>query len=141
MTVHLSKVAVGCDSVESLSLRQLPWHHVRADGQTVYRHRTRFMPKRDGELLAGGSLYWIIANQLIARQAIIAFEPITLGETSHVLIHLEAKPVLVAPTPRRAHQGWRYLEAADAPADATGKTPMVTLPPKLLAELRSLGLI
>ncbi len=144
MTVHLSKLAVGCDSLATLRLRQQPWHHACSDGQRVYRHRTRFMPKRDTELLAGGSLYWIIANQLVARQSIIGFEAITLDQTSHVLVHLDAEPVPVVPTPRRAHQGWRYLEAVDAPVDAvagSAAASLAALPPKLLTELRSLGLL
>jgi hypothetical protein len=143
MTAHLSKLAVGCDSLATLRQRQQAWHFTRGDGQTVYRHRTRFMPKRAEELLAGGSLYWIIAHQLVARQGIIGFEPITTGEASHVLIHLDPAPVAVLPTPRRAHQGWRYLEAPDAPADASASTAptLAALPPKLLAELRSLALL
>jgi hypothetical protein len=143
MTVHLSKLAVGCDSLASLRQRQTAWHFTCADGQTVYRHRTRYMPKRGEELLAGGSLYWIIANQLVGRQRILGFESVTIGETSHVLIHLEAEPVAVLPVPRRAHQGWRYLEDGDAPADASACTAatLAALPPKLLAELRSLALL
>jgi hypothetical protein len=143
MTVHLSKLAVGCDSLASLRQRQTAWHSTRTDGQIAYRHRTRYLPKRCEELLAGGSLYWIIANQLVGRQRILGFEPITIGETNHVLIHLEIEPVSVLPTPRRAHQGWRYLEANDAPADASATTAatLTALPPKLLAELRSLALL
>jgi hypothetical protein len=143
MTAHLSKLAVGCDNLASLRQRQQAWHFTRADGQTVYRHRTRYMPKRGEELLAGGSLYWIIANQLVGRQRIMGFEPITLSETSYVLIHLETEPVPVLPTLRRAHQGWRYLEADDTPADdsAGTATALAAMPPKLLAELRSLALL
>jgi hypothetical protein len=143
MTVNLSKLAVGCDSLVSLRQRQSAWHFTRADGQIVYRHRTRYLPKRSEELLAGGSLYWIIAHQLVGRQRILGFEPITSGEVSHVLIHLEIEPVPILPTPRRAHQGWRYLDANDAPQDASANTAasLTTLPPKLLAELRSLALL
>jgi hypothetical protein len=143
MIVHLSKFAVGCDSVATLVQRQLAWQVTRDDGRRVYRHRTRFLPKREGELLAGGSMYWIIAHQLVARQAILGLEPVTLGEASHILIHLDPVPVPVLPAPRRAHQGWRYLEAADAPADASAQTAagLATLPPKLVAELRALALL
>jgi hypothetical protein len=143
MIVHLSKLAVGCDSLANLRQRQQAWHFTRADGQSVYRHRTRYLPKRADELLAGGSLYWIIAHQLVGRQSIIGFEPITIGQDSHVLIHLATEPVVVLPTPRRAHQGWRYLEAGDAPIDASAGTAatLAALPPKLLAELRNLALL
>jgi hypothetical protein len=143
MTVHLSKLAVGCDSIAALVRRQQPWHFTRPDGRLVYRHRTRFLPKREAELLAGGSMYWIIAHQLVARQAIVALEPVTLGEESHVLLHLDPVPVPVLPAPRRAHQGWRYLEATDAPADASAQTAagLASLPPKLVAQLRALALL
>jgi hypothetical protein len=50
----------------------------------------------------------------------------------------------VVPTPRRAHQGWRYLEAADAPADIDGAAPgdgMAALPAGLVRELQSLWLL
>ncbi len=143
MTVHLSKLAVGCDTMASLIQRQQPWHFKRPDGQQVYRHRTRFLPKREVELLAGGSLYWIIGHQLVARQAIIALESVHMGDSSYVLVHLAPQPVPVLPAPRRAHQGWRYLEAADAPPDASAQAAagLASLPPKLVAELRALALL
>jgi len=42
----------------------------------------------------------------------------------------------------RAFQGWRYLEAADAPRDLgeLGKGA-ADMPPKMLEELRELGLL
>jgi hypothetical protein len=43
--------------------------------------------------------------------------------------------------PRRAFQGWRYLDVADAPADlaeTAGKDG--PLPPDLIEELKRLGL-
>jgi hypothetical protein len=143
MVVHLSKFAVGCDSISTLTQRQLPWHFTRPDGRLVYRHRTRFLPKRDAELLAGGSLYWIIAHQIIARQAVLGLEMVTIDEKNHVLLHLDPTPVAVQPVPRRAHQGWRYLEEADAPPDIskTAAAGLATLPPALVKILRDLALL
>jgi hypothetical protein len=141
--VHLSKLAVGCDSIATLSARQQPWIITRADGRKVYRHRTRFLPKRDAELKNGGSMYWIVKTAFMARQEILDFECVTDGDKGFTLIHLNPVIVPVMPTPRRLHQGWRYLEAADAPPDMTGSGlhGIETLPPKLLAELRGLGLM
>ncbi len=143
MTVHLSKLAVGCDSIASLEQRQQPWIFLRTDGQRVYRHRTRFLPKRETELKNGGSMYWIIKTAFLARQSILDFEVVEEGEKKFTLIHLDPKIVPVMPTPRRFHQGWRYLEESDAPPDmsASGARGLEALPPKLLAELRGLGLM
>jgi hypothetical protein len=44
--------------------------------------------------------------------------------------------------PRRAHQGWRYLPEADAPADlADGDADLSELPAAMAGELAALGLI
>jgi hypothetical protein len=48
--------------------------------------------------------------------------------------------VLVSPRPRRAFQGWRYLEAKDAPGDIR-KGRGGGLPDKLQRELAELGLL
>src|SRR5258708_35343941 len=77
MPLHLIKLAVGCDSVKELKgwvaermktakQKGLPRHHI---------HITRMTPKRDEEILAGGSLYWVIRGEIAARAKIIAIEP------------------------------------------------------------------
>ena len=116
-TRHLIKLAVGCASLEELRQRQKPWLHDRADGCRVYRHRTRFMPKDADAVKAGGSMYWIIKGQVLARQTVVDFETVDAGEDSHCLIHLGPNVTPVLPTPRRPHQGWRYLAPEDAPPD------------------------
>jgi hypothetical protein len=50
--------------------------------------------------------------------------------------------VLVQARPKRAHQGWRYLEAADAPVDLGGDgTGVEAMPAELIGKLAELGLI
>jgi len=44
----------------------------------------------------------------------------------------------VAPQPRRAFQGWRYLKPEDAPPDLT-ESEAADLPPDLARQLRELG--
>ena len=77
MPLHLIKLAVGCESVKELKgwvaeriqtakKKGLPPHHI---------HITRMTPKRVDELLAGGSLYWVIRGEIAAREKIIAIEP------------------------------------------------------------------
>ena len=135
MTLHLTKVAFGATSYADL-VRRVAAH---ASGGAV-RMTTRFLPKRHEEILAGGSLYWIIKHQLVGRAKIIGFEATPEGR-HHIV--LEAKVVPVSPHPRRAHQGWRYLEAADAPADlASGDVGGgEELPEALLRDLADLSLI
>ena len=55
---------------------------------------------------------------------------------------LVLSPDLVAtvPTKMRIFQGWRYLEAEDAPADFTDPVDE-SMPPTLMAELRELGVL
>ena len=48
----------------------------------------------------------------------------------------------VEPTKVRIFQGWRYLEAKDAPVDLpTASDGDEAMPPELVAELRELGLL
>ena len=64
-----------------------------------------------------------------------------------ILIRLEPLLVPVLPTAKRAHQGWRYLAAEDAPADLDGADAdeeddgLWLLPPKLSDRLSRLALI
>ena len=51
---------------------------------------------------------------------------------------LDSLVVRVAPTPRRAFQGWRYLEAKDAPADLPQDLAH-DIPAELARQLRELG--
>ena len=153
MTVHLIKMAVGIDSLEELQDYQRRSAVAREDGRMVCRHRTRHGPKRDAELLDGGSLYWVIKRQVTARKAIVGFEPLEIEGQTHCIILLDPEVVPVLPQPRRPHQGWRYLEDADAPADVGadvggsanggkgGVSGLAELPPALLQELRALCLL
>jgi hypothetical protein len=55
---------------------------------------------------------------------------------------MEPKLVVVEPRPRRAFQGWRYLEAKDAPRDLDRAAPGAReMPETLRRELRELGLL
>ena len=132
--LHLSKVAVGCTSLEALAERQ----QARLAGGEVPLV-TRFMPKRAGELV-GGSLYWVIRHRLVARNTILGFA--TRESDGRTIVRLAPRLVRVHGWPKRAHQGWRYLNAADAPPDLDGGPDgLDALPPALLGELASLALV
>lgn len=132
--LHLTKVAVGCPDIATLATRLA----ARAEGGEV-TITTRYRPKRADEVI-GGSIYWIISHQLVARQTILGFE--TAPDGQRISIRLDARLVEVVPQPRRAHQGWRYLEGKDAPPDiAADESGVGELPPDLRADLAGLGLI
>jgi hypothetical protein len=134
--LHLTKVAFGAASVEQLAKRLAAR---AADGPMFLT--TRYLPKRHEEIVGddAGSLYWIIKHALVARSPILGFGDAPDGR---VAIHLEPRAILVAGRHKRAHQGWRYLEAADAPPDLGGDSDGVgELPPALVGRLSALALI
>ena len=133
--IHLSKVAFSCASVDTLERRQ---QKRLQDGAVP--NVTRFRPKRAEELLAGGSLYWIIKHRLVARQAILDFA--TSARDGRTIIKLAPELVRVRGQAMRAHQGWRYLDPADAPPDLEGDPDgLDALPPALLGKLGALALV
>jgi hypothetical protein len=102
------------------------------------------MPKRAAEILTGGSLYWIIQGQIRVRQRIHGLDPGVDGEgVRFCLIRLDAGLVETVRRPARPMQGWRYLEEADAPPDLSAglKDEVDEMPPQLVRELKSLGLL
>lgn len=120
MTLHLVKLCVGADSVESLQA----WIDFRIDQARAAglpaetTHTTRMVPTRRDELLDGGSLYWVIKGKIQARQHLVDIRPFT--DTAGIKrcdLVLEPRVVLTQFQPKRPFQGWRYLKASDAPKD------------------------
>jgi len=93
--------------------------------------------KRAAELI-GGSLYWIVKHRLIAGQQILRLEDRVDGRIDIVC---SAERVTVSPQPRRAHQGWRYLEDKDAPNGSDDGSGLGSLPPQLYGRLAALALV
>ena len=130
----MSKVAVRCASLETL--RRRLESRVR-DG--VVPIVTRFRPKRADELV-GGSIYWIVRQRIAARQEILGFD--IRKSDRKTIIRLDPKLVTVRALAKSGHQGWRYLEAADAPPDmGEGEDGIEDLPPDLAGKLTVLALI
>src|SRR4029453_6707760 len=145
MPLHLIKLAVGCDSVRELKewvaermatakKKGLPLRHV---------HITRMTPKRDRELLAGGSLYWVIRGEIAAREKIIAIEPFRDRDgIGRCRLVMQPKVVAVLPRPMRRCQGWRYFLQSDVPPDLkSAGAGIAAMPEPLRRELRELGLL
>ena len=137
MALHLTKVAYGATSLDDMRA----WFSGRGK---VARLTTRYLPKRFEEILPkdgepGGSLFWTHKHQLVLRSPILGFEEAEGGRTNIVIAN---ELIQVHPRPKRAHQGWRYLEAKDAPPDlGAGEEAEEALPGHLAGELARLGLV
>jgi hypothetical protein len=101
------------------------------------------VPKRVDELLAGGSLYWIIRGEILCRHRIRDVRPFVDSEgVGRCQLVLDPKAVLTAPRPYRAFQGWRYLDDKEAPGDLDRAAPGAReMPENMRRELRGLGLL
>lgn len=138
--VNLMKLAVGVPSLEAFEDRVTARRHAGA-GMQVW---TRSFPKRADDAVGSGSLYWVVAGLLSARQPIVAIEEDTYDDGSRCA-RIEVEPTLirVAPLRMRPFQGWRYLEPTAAPADIKGVAAdgIESLPAEILRELRALCLV
>ncbi|MBM3541332.1 MAG: DUF1489 family protein [Alphaproteobacteria bacterium] len=144
MPLHLIKLCVGVEDVEELEdwRRKKAAEARRRGRKPVIGHRTRMMPKRREEILAGGSLYWVIKGVVQVRAPILDLAPVVARDGTHMCdIRMSPKLIRTEPMPHRPFQGWRYLEAGDAPRDLAGGAKAKALPAHMVAELRSLGLL
>jgi hypothetical protein len=145
MTLHLIKLCVGCESIEDLASWQkerLGERRKAGEKRPQLFHRTFQMPKRRDELLAGGSLYWVIKGLVACRQPLLGIKPFT-DKDGIGRCHLLLDPVVipVEPRPSRPFQGWRYLASRDAPRDLKAGRGLAKMPEELRQELAQLGLI
>jgi hypothetical protein len=141
--LNLIKLCVGVDSLQELAdWQQNRLREKRARGQKPELiHVTRQTPRRVAELLDGGSLYWVIKGQIMARQTLLELREMKKNGVPHCGLVYDKKLVPVRPRPRRAFQGWRYFEPKDAPPDMGEIKGGKGLPENLKRELASLGLL
>jgi hypothetical protein len=146
MPLHLVKLCVGCESVKELKgwvaeriqaarKKGLPPHHI---------HITRMTPKRAEELIAGGSLFWVIRGEIAAREKLIAIEPFRDRDgIGRCRLVMQPKVVAVSPRPMRAFQGGRYFTEDVAPPDLgkAAAASVAAMPEPMRRELRDLGLL
>ena len=134
MALHMIKLVVGAATIEDL----LAWRATHsAEGQR-WILRTRMTPKRGAEMVDGGSIYRVFKGVILCRQSILAVNTVGEGVTARCEITLSEDVVRVAPTPRRAFQGWRYLEPKDAPPDLDVEA-FGDVPEALARQLREAG--
>jgi hypothetical protein len=145
MPLNLVKLCVGAESIEDLEQWQALKRNLRVrGGKKIAFHTTFQKPTREAELLAGGSLYWVIKGTILVRQPIVGFDEGHKDDGSPCcLILLDTKLIAVRPVPRRPFQGWRYLTGDDAPPDLKkGAVDQVaSMPPPMRKKLADLGLI
>ncbi len=139
--INLVKLSVGTDDVEGLAA----WHaSAQAQGPDGYpRHITRMWPKRQDEILNGGSIYWVIKGVIQSRQRIIRLDEVIGADgIRRCAIVMDPEHIRVVATPKRAFQGWRYLTADDAPIDLPhAREQDDDLPAELSSALADIGLI
>lgn len=137
-SLNLIKLCVGAETVQDLVDWQKTPRSKGADG--LPRHVTRMWPKRADELVQGGSLYWVIKGVVLARQRLVRLDPVDRGDgIRRCGLVLDPEIVRTEATPKRAFQGWRYLNGADAPRDLSRGSANDDLPPKLMAALAEIG--
>ena len=134
MPLNMTRIAFGAESAEHLRQR------LEANAMCgEVRLTTRYLPKRHAEM-AGGSLYWILKHTLIGRSPLIGFMDNGEGRT---WIRLRPELIPIRSIPKRAHQGWRYLEGANAPVDlGAGEAEAIDpMPARMVSELLRIGLV
>lgn len=139
--VHLLKLSVGTESVDSLEAWQAQSASRSEDG--LPRHVTRMWPRREAEILNGGSIFWVIKGLIQCRQRIARLDRVTGQDGKpHCAIVLQPGLIRIASTPKRPFQGWRYLDPADAPPDLpSNRQTEDALPPELAGALAEIGVL
>lgn len=128
MTVHIVKLCVGVDTIDDL----IAWQNRLLRANRAPYHHTRMMPKRAEDVLAGGSMYWVIKRAIRVRQRITAINELT-DDGGRKFCELVFDPE-IHPTyaqPRRPFQGWRYLKDEDIPRDLSAGEAAADIPIEL----------
>ncbi|WP_151718833.1 DUF1489 family protein [Gemmobacter serpentinus] len=138
--INLLKLSVGSESVEDLEIWQESQRYRWPKGRSV--HVTRMWPKREAEVLAGGSVYWVIKGQILARQRILGLQGVDEGDgIERCALLLDPDVIRTEAAPRRPFQGWRYLAPDDSPRDLPqGRAQEDALPEEMARALAELGL-
>lgn len=139
--INLIKLSVGSESVDSMTIWQAMPQAQGPDG--LPRHITRMWPKRSAEILAGGSIYWVVKGLIQCRQHILRLDEIT-GSDGIRRCAIVLEPLLhrTQSATKRPFQGWRYLKPEDAPPDLPeGRETEDVLPMDLNRALAEIGVL
>lgn len=139
--LHLAKLCVGVADVAELRA----WQVQRVRKDPPLRHLTRHMPRRALEVIAGGSLYWVVQGAMVVRQRVVDIRADRYSDGSAcAALVLEPRLVAVEARTTRPFQGWRYLNPDAAPADVAESTlpqGLEAMPQALRRALRDLCLV
>ncbi|EBA18684.1 hypothetical protein RSK20926_13214 [Roseobacter sp. SK209-2-6] len=138
---NLVKLSVGTESVEGL----IAWQEMRRAElpEALPRHVTRMWPKREDEILQGGSIFWVIKGLIQCRQRVLRLDEV-IGEDGirRCAIILDPEIHRTTTAPKRPFQGWRYLKPEDSPPDLTpGREQEDALPEELSQALADIGVL
>ncbi|MGI9370590.1 MAG: DUF1489 family protein [Ruegeria sp.] len=139
--VNLIKLSVGSESVDSLVVWQDSYRLRFDDG--LPRHITRMWPKREAEILNGGSIYWVIKGVVQCRQRILRLDEV-IGQDGirRCGIVLDPEVHRTQNALKRPFQGWRYLKPQDTPADLPkGRSEDDALPEDMNRALADIGVL
>ena len=139
--MHLLKLSVGTESVDGLA----EWHKTkRSQGPDgLPRHVTRMWPRRETEVLEGGSIFWVIQGFIRCRQRVLRFDEVIGSDgIRRCAFVLDRELIRTTSVKRRPFQGWRYLDPGDAPADLPRtRQNDDALPEDLSAALADIGVL
>ena len=140
-TINLIKLSVGTETVETLAAWQASKRAQGADG--LPRHITRMWPKREAEILNGGSIYWVIKGVIQCRQKVLRLDEATGSDgVRRCAIVLDPTIIRTQGSVKRPFQGWRYMAVTDAPPDLPkGREAEEPLPAELNRALAEIGVL
>ncbi|MEX0300452.1 MAG: DUF1489 family protein [Kordiimonas sp.] len=142
MTVHLLKLAAGIASFADLQKRLTERAITDTTLGTLVPVFTRNTPKQKAKLLDGGSLYWVAGGQMVGRTAFLDIkEDVDDAGRKYCLLCVSSELKRVRAAPKRAFQGWRYLDDHDTPEDIDENIMSGDIPEDMLNELQKLGLL
>lgn len=139
--INLIKLSVGTETIDDLTTWQATKRAQTPDG--LPRHVTRMWPKRGEEILAGGSIFWVIKGVLTCRQRILRLDEY-IGQDGIRRCSIVSDPELVRVQSalKRPFQGWRYLKPEDTPPDLPkGRADEEPIPVELNRALAEIGVL
>lgn len=141
MVVNLVKLSVGTENVEDLAAWQATKRAQASDG--LPRHVTRMWPKREAEIVDGGSIYWVVKGAIQCRQKVLRLDEVFGSDgIRRCAIVLDPTLIRTQSSLKRPFQGWRYLQPADAPRDLPeGRENEEALPVELNQALAEIGVL
>ena len=141
--MNLIKLCVGAQNVSDL----YNWQKNRLIRDKGLKSRatffiTRMRPKRENDILNGGSIFWVFKGLILARQKIIGFDNFMSEDNiSRCKVILDRKIILTDAYHKKPFQGWRYFSQQEAPKDREiFSDEKNQLPLKIEKELSELGI-